>query len=271
MRRKSKLESFILAGTLDEHQGTILMWKIVRDSKALRKVWAALKKREPDQEHILKTITEMKFANGVAKYKSTVTLSAYIENICDVTDFVYKICDLRDTAFDWNKACHKRQLERIWDLATNNLERKGGKFSSDWKHIGFGGEDPAKDLKDGGILALNQLRYICETRKKFVRRQHLSERGNSDGRYPWVYVGIVVTNVAVKFLKERILDIALLGLGETGMWRAFDEVYCNMFEAFHEEWVSSPVRSAADFDGTFQRCMAKQRLIYLQMVDQAVG
>ncbi|KAJ8903920.1 hypothetical protein NDN08_000451 [Rhodosorus marinus] len=268
MRRKSKLESFILAGALDEHQGTILLWKILRDSRALREVWTALKKREPDQEHILKTITELKFGNGVA---STLTLSAYIENICDVTDFVYKIRDLRDTAYDSNNACHKIQLERIWNLATNNLERKGGQISSDWKQIGFRGEDPAEDLQDGGILALNQLRYICETRKKFVRRQLLSERRNWDGRYPWVYVGIIVTNAAVEFLKERILDVPLLGLGEPQMWQAFDEIYCDMFEAFHDDWVSAPIASAADFDGTFQRCMAKQRLIYLQTADQAVG
>uniref|UniRef100_A0A6T6KBM2 Uncharacterized protein n=1 Tax=Rhodosorus marinus TaxID=101924 RepID=A0A6T6KBM2_9RHOD len=87
MRRKSKLESFILAGALDEHQGTILMWKIVRDSKALRKVWAALKKREPDQEHILKTITEMKFANGVAKYKRFATCEGLLSvHPCEAVD-----------------------------------------------------------------------------------------------------------------------------------------------------------------------------------------
>jgi len=167
---------------LDERQGTILLWKILRDSRALQEVWTALKKREPDQEHILKAITELKFRDGVASYKSVLTLSAYIENICDVTDFVSTIRDCRDTAYDPSSARHNRQLEWIWKLATSNRTRKGGQTSRDWKKIGFRGEDPAEDLHHGGILALIQLRYICETRQKFVRRQVLSERKNWEGR-----------------------------------------------------------------------------------------
>lgn len=148
--------------------------------------------------------------------------------------------------FDSSNAQHEQKLELLWQTLLPGRKRVGGRMSKDWGDIGFQQSDPASDFRSAGVLGLDQLIYIAQTRTRVAQRM-IREPGEEASRYPWACVGINLTIQAIRVLESRVIDHTLYGKSvEQGM-DVFNALYSDMFEILHARWVAAKPANVMSF------------------------
>lgn len=171
---------------------------------------------------------------------------------------------LRATRYDDADPEHERRLEALWEALQPGKVRDGGRISKDWGDVGFQTKDPKSDFRGGGLLGLEQLLHIANTRTDAARRM-LVEPADEQARYPWACAGINVTMEAVGAAKEDgALESALYagaervstsGGGSTEMLFVFHALYADLFERLHHDWVAAKPENVLAFGPIFASTM----------------
>lgn len=122
-----------------------------------------------------------------------------------------------------------------------------GKF---WKYLGYQNENPASDIRGGGLLSLDNLIYLLSTHPKMAQRMlHRQSRDNisSDNQmesYPWAAVGINITRyIATEFeLIEPSGRLKTSNFSPKTTWaylsqtEGFNRLYCLAFFLLNFLW-----------------------------------
>lgn len=162
---------------------------------------------------------------------------------------------LSSKRFNAEDSEHEAKLELLWNTLLPNVERQGGRYSKDWGRIGFQQADPASDFRGGGVLALDQLIFIAETRTNVARRM-IGEPKDEMSRYPWACVGINLTMEAIRIVESGVIGVELYGKGiEEGM-EVFNKLYADMFEVLHSRWVEASPENVLAFPKVFRETLA---------------
>lgn len=162
-----------------------------------------------------------------------------LSDIKGVNTLIAHVETLSATKFDTDNSEHEIKLQTLWETLLPGVERKDGRYSREWGHIGFQQSDPKSDFRGGGILALDQLLYIASTRASVAKRM-ISEPEAEVSRYPWACVGINLTVEAIRILKARRIDGNLYAKKNIeDRMAVFNELYADMFEILHDRWVKA--------------------------------
>jgi hypothetical protein len=122
-----------------------------------------------------------------------------------------------------------------------------GKF---WKYLGYQNENPASDIRGGGLLSLDNLIYLLSTHPKMAQRMlHRQSRDNISPAnqmesYPWAAVGINVTRyIATEFeLIEPSGRLKTSNFSPKTTWsylsqsEGFNRLYCIAFFLLNSLW-----------------------------------
>lgn len=150
---------------------------------------------------------------------------------------------------------HESKLESLWEYLLPGQERQGGRLSKEWNRIGFQQSDPASDFRGGGALALDQLLHIASNRTT-VARKMIVQPSDETARYPWACVGINLTREVVRVVDKGWLDRRLLGKSEEDGMNLIADVYSDMFEILHYNWIEANPENVLAFPQVFKRTMA---------------
>lgn len=160
-----------------------------------------------------------------------------------------------DEPYDRENQVHETKLETLWEYLLPGQERQGGRLSKDWNRIGFQQSDPASDFRGGGVLALDQLLHIASNRTAIARKM-IVQPSDETARYPWACVGINLTREAVRVVDNGWLDRRLLGKSEEDGMGLIADVYSDMFEILHHNWIEANPENVLAFPQVFKRTMA---------------
>jgi hypothetical protein len=163
---------------------------------------------------------------------------------------------------------------------TESLPRK------DWTELGFQGKDPTTDFRGMGEYSLAQLCYFCLQRPEKAR-DILKESKHQRRYYPFAATGINFTAFVVELIKENRVHKVLLDLldrniltlpydAESGPSssdvlldlgvRELNELYCQIFEEFHDLWLLRDPRDVMEFPKIFQELKERIRSKYPPLV-----
>lgn len=198
------------------------------------------------------------------------------------------IHSLQATQFDSSNAAHERPLEDLWSALLPGVTREGGRITREWGRIGFQQRDPTSDFRGGGLLGLHQLLHVAQSRNTSCRRM-LQEPVAESARYPWACAGINVTFRVFQLLQSdngQGLDLALFRIAEqaysplmqnagdsedrggvdgnsgqptalvSSLLNGYNEIYADLFEEFHRQWVASSPENVLSFGPVFDKSMA---------------
>ncbi|KAK6099721.1 hypothetical protein MT418_001110 [Batrachochytrium dendrobatidis] len=120
--------------------------------------------------------------------------------------------------------------------ALNPLHEKNYlKISLDWQQIGFQGQDPATDFRGMGVLALDDLYFLCKNRPKLARKLLITSQSDLSW-FPFAVAGINITSYTLRMVRTRLLQNTFYhhGINED----TYHEVFCYIFEEFEKFWVN---------------------------------
>ena len=94
------------------------------------------------------------FTNIIFRFKKSLGESVSI--IWGYRQLLVELESIRTTPYDAENPVHEKKLLELWDslMPQLNLESR---VSSDWKYLGFQGEDPKTDFRGMGLLGLENL------------------------------------------------------------------------------------------------------------------
>lgn len=175
-------------------------------------------------------------------------------DISKVTSIKKKVHARLDESYDRENEEHESKLESLWECLLPGQERQGGRLSKEWNRIGFQQSDPASDFRGGGALALDQLLHIASNRTS-VARNMIVQPSDESARYPWACVGINLTREVVRVVDKGWLDRRLLGKSDGDGMDLIADVYSDMFEILHHNWVEADPENVLAFPQVFKRTM----------------
>jgi len=178
--------------------------------------------------------------------------------IATVARLLDEVTALQKSPFTSANAEHEKMLETLWDLLRPGIVRSGGRVTSEWGEIGFQGKDPATDFRGGGLLGLHQLLYFAEQRNERARDMLTDGRIREVAKYPWSCCGINVTAEMVRMLEKRSCALRLYTArtAEDAM-RVFNDIYCDVFEYFHEAYALAEPTDVMGFPPKFKESIAQ--------------
>ena len=165
---------------------------------------------------------------------------------------------MQNEKFSSSNDAHETKLEKLWSLLLPGQEREGGRITREWGRIGFQQSDPATDFRGGGVLSLDQLIFMAEKRQEIAQRM-IGEPSNETSRYPWACVGINLTNEAITILASHELDEKLYGRSDDECMEIFNNLYADMFEILHANWIKSKPENLLDFPPVLKTTMSEIR------------
>jgi hypothetical protein len=101
------------------------------------------------------------------------------------------LADKLGSAFSDDDAAHLAALQRLWCVLFPGLPFE--RHSNTWKEAGFQSNDPIKDLKQSGLLALEAMIYLGSVREERTHIMLASQKANAAINYPFAIVGINLT------------------------------------------------------------------------------
>lgn len=213
-------------------------------------------------------------ANDFLSSGSSVLSDTAEENLAGLAE------DLASDFMDDNPV-HVRVLKDVWQglcacgLLSHEHNNQNGdqgvplpflRSGVQWKNAGFQNEDPTRDLKASGVLALKSMAYMCQRYPVRTSQMLTANRTNVDTHYPFAVVMVAMTDVVA-----GLLQLPKMGYlsHSANYWEMFDAP-----EAFHELlllgfmhidnlWTQ---RSARRSD--FKRIMTETREMLSQVLDR---
>ncbi|KAH7442944.1 hypothetical protein KP509_02G009100 [Ceratopteris richardii] len=161
----------------------------------------------------------------------------------DQEDRLHRLRVRIETAFDSHCIDHQEALKALWYAAFPGSQLTG-LISSQWKDMGWQGNDPSTDFRGGGFLSLENLLFFS---KRFPKtfQQLLCKKGGR--RATWEYP-FAVAGVNITFMLIQMLD---LRSGKPRSWpafrflsflteeeMAFDLLYCVAFKVMDTLWLA---------------------------------
>eukprot|EP00189_Rhodosorus_marinus_P008661 CAMPEP_0184752550 /NCGR_PEP_ID=MMETSP0315-20130426/43638_1 /TAXON_ID=101924 /ORGANISM="Rhodosorus marinus, Strain UTEX LB 2760" /LENGTH=274 /DNA_ID=CAMNT_0027231885 /DNA_START=494 /DNA_END=1318 /DNA_ORIENTATION=- len=257
---KSEVERIVLLEHVGSVEGTRRLRHSLERSKKLGAVLKMMIVGNPQTFTAVEEIKRIKALSQISE-EGAQRLSSYVGNICDVTRFIQDVERIQSEPYSSENPAHEAKLEELWNLATDSRPREGGRISPEWNRIGFQGKNPASDFRGGGVHALNQLLYFCSTRPGAVHKQ-LEDLGNAEKWHPWACTGINITSYVTSMLKDRLFDIQLYGLDRETQLQRLNEIYSDVFESFHGDWIKSNPKTVMDFPPVFKKSMEQAHRQY---------
>mmetsp|Transcript_4710 Transcript_4710/g.6526 ORF Transcript_4710/g.6526 Transcript_4710/m.6526 type:complete len:293 (-) Transcript_4710:336-1214(-) len=257
---KSEVERIVLLEHVGSVEGTRRLRHSLERSEKLDAVFKMMIAGNPQTFTAVEEIKRIKALSQISE-EGAQRLSSYVGNICDVTRFIQDIERIQSEPYSSENPAHEAKLEELWNLATDSRPREGGRISPEWNRIGFQGKNPASDFRGGGVHALNQLLYFCSTRPGAVHKQ-LEDLGNAEKWHPWACTGINITSYVTSMLKDRLFDIQLYGLDRETQLQRLNEIYSEVFESFHVDWIKSNPKTVMDFPPVFKKSMEQAHRQY---------
>mmetsp|Transcript_11089 Transcript_11089/g.24759 ORF Transcript_11089/g.24759 Transcript_11089/m.24759 type:complete len:320 (-) Transcript_11089:84-1043(-) len=160
---------------------------------------------------------------------------------------------------------HVQLLQRLWEAYFPG--RQFERVSSQWRAAGWQGDDPAKDLKTSGILALSCMVYFAETPQfaASALAAMQAHQANKKSNYPFAIVGVNLTLLLVDLLKLRDrLSSRNESFGALfAESQAFQQVYGTCFLHVDAVWTE---RSAVRTD--FAKIIGEMRAMLSTVLDR---
>ncbi|KAH3835163.1 ELMO domain-containing protein 2-like [Dreissena polymorpha] len=153
--------------------------------------------------------------------------------------------ELRLVKYSSENADHEKKLMKLWGLLEE--EKLTSRVSSQWKTLGFQGDDPMTDFRGMGILGLEQLIYFSshypKEAKSILSRSHHPTTGCS-----FAIVGINMTELVYTLLKKGHLRTHFYnGTQSPPSLQDYHEVYCYAFSEFDAFWLSEKPKDVMEF------------------------
>ena len=152
------------------------------------------------------------------------------ESLQDEKDYV--LC-LSKISFDNSSKLHFLILKEIFKTLLKSPTCP--RFGEHWEIVGFQGNDPASDLRSGGILSLLQILYMISDEKFGLIAKDIFQLSRDNiQEFPFCSVGINLTVICLKVLRSGVLNKEfneqkeILGL--------LNEFYCSLFYEFYSQW-----------------------------------
>jgi len=169
-----------------------------------------------------------------------------------------RVSELRARAgVKYDQETHGGDLKKLWELAfpetTPFVEGK----TKQWQEMGWQSDHPSSDFRGGGYLALENLIYFADQKPLAFQRLCFKTQGQrSDWEYPFGAAGVNITFMLTKMLELNAKDassssssefspvtpagrafLALLNVEGERHDRAFEELFCAVFELLDRVWL----------------------------------
>ena len=155
-------------------------------------------------------IVRLKKIKGSQQDRVQTTLLRSLHAVHYIHTVLLRIEKMQATHFSNQNRLHLELLDEYWDDMMPDAQRK---TASQWKEVGFHGDDPAMELEGTGILGLLQLTYFARMHPSEARGA-LRESRNPDDEYPFTFAGITVTSFIMELARGRHIHYKLLELLE---------------------------------------------------------
>ncbi|KAI8774910.1 ELMO domain-containing protein 3 [Biomphalaria glabrata] len=110
------------------------------------------------------------------------------------------------TSFQNDNPIHNQVLQTIYRCLTGS-KFDCPRFGNHWEEIGFQGQDPATDLRGGGMLALlNILFLLRDSSTKELSREIYKLSLHPTQNFPFCIMGINLTRICLQVLREEIFN-----------------------------------------------------------------
>lgn len=111
---------------------------------------------------------------------------------------------LSEQKFDWNDAEQQRQLQLMWCVGFPDEQFPDGLKSNRWKDMGWQSDDPSRDFRGGGALALWLLSKFAELNQDEFLDLMWKRRGErSEWEYPFAAAGVNLAYVLKELVQLR--------------------------------------------------------------------
>lgn len=179
-------------------------------------------------EDIFKTLIEMKKFPLIPNVLSShvIVLRAALTEIVSTFHLLHELNSRAATRYDSSVVASEKKLFDIWTLLMPG-EALVTRYSAQWSEIGFQGKDPSTDFRGMGLLALDNLYYLCEKYLDVARRIHKNSRQTTVSWFSFACVGINITAYCLRLMRTRQLQWVFYTAGVSK--DVFNEVYCNSF------------------------------------------
>lgn len=148
--------------------------------------------------------------------------------------------------FQENSTEYNDQFRRLFKILKNSDLPEESIVSEDWKKFGFQNKDPRKDIRGGGVLALNQLVVFCERHRKLALQMSEDEE-----KFIFAITAVNVTFYLKKYFhladfldfkhdrREICSRKALKNFARllSKMPDLLDELHCFLLTRVFEEWL----------------------------------
>jgi len=175
------------------------------------------------------------------------SMTVCLRQIWGYKQLVLDVENLRAEGFDDGNLQHEMQLLELWTLLQPDKPLLT-RVTKQWQDIGFQGEDPKTDFRGMGILGLQNLVYFARefgsAAKHILSHSHHPRFG-----YSFAIVGINLTHMAYKLLKESALKSHLFNFNEgRPTLDNFHHFYCYLFIEFDKFWLECEPRDIMEFN-----------------------
>jgi len=188
------------------------------------------------------------------------SMTSCLRQILGYKQLVHQIEQLRSEQFDAENLQHEMQLLQLWTLLQpdNPLLKR---VTKQWQTIGFQGEDPKTDFRGMGMLGLSNLVYFAKEFSSAARHilshshhpqfGHISLPGceQPSVRYSFAIVGINLTHLAYKMLKDGILKSHMFNVNQyKPSIENFHHFYSYLFIEFDKFWLECQPKDIMEFN-----------------------
>eukprot|EP01066_Platyproteum_vivax_P007093 Platyproteum_vivax@DN2694_c0_g1_i2.p1 len=172
--------------------------------------------------------------------------------------------------YDSSNAEHEQLLENLWrGLKPNKKLEK--RITTEWKQLGFQGDNPASDFRGVGLLSLMNLVALVKDNPNCAQQMLLGSQ-NSKYWYSFAITGINVTAWLKTWVVERnpqVQDVfyywpmpanATTNQKKEIIVEVLNNLYAYIFSSFHDFWLSSKPLSIMQFGETSEKFKKTFRL-----------
>ncbi|KAJ8325805.1 hypothetical protein BDV3_000958 [Batrachochytrium dendrobatidis] len=195
-----------------------------------------LEARQASLERPLSKMLELKMFphNASISTPQAIVLRACMEKMLKSYLLMHFLNERAATRFTALNPLHEKKLLEIWDVLSPD-KPLSHRISLDWQQIGFQGQDPATDFRGMGVLALDDLYFLCKNRPKLARKLLITSQSDLSW-FPFAVAGINITSYTLRMVRTRLLQNTFYhhGINED----TYHEVFCYIFEEFEKFWVN---------------------------------
>eukprot|EP00029_Vermamoeba_vermiformis_P007363 TRINITY_DN3170_c0_g1_i1.p1 TRINITY_DN3170_c0_g1~~TRINITY_DN3170_c0_g1_i1.p1 ORF type:complete len:804 (-),score=145.18 TRINITY_DN3170_c0_g1_i1:80-2491(-) len=154
--------------------------------------------------------------------------------------------EMEQMPFDKTKPEHEKILKDIWVVSFPDVQLRN-LLSTQWRLLGFMGDDPSADLKD--MLAATMLHYFAKTYPETF--YEISNRRGMLFRtdYHFAVLGIQLSQHFISWIQQILNSLTSTELFLRFLYdnpNTLEEMYCTLFKAFDALWSKASLGESND-------------------------